>query len=40
MGLPDPLVVPVLLAVRDLLDKEVSLAHQAKKDHQAHEEKE
>lgn len=39
MGLLDPLVALVLLAVQDLLEQEVSLAHLVKKGHQAHEEK-
>lgn len=39
MGLPDPRVALVLLAVQDLLEQEVSPAHQVKKGHQAHEEK-
>lgn len=39
MGLPDPLVVLVLLEVQDLLESEVSPAHQEKKGPQAHEEK-
>lgn len=39
MGLLDPPVVPVLLAVQDLLEQEVSPAHQVKKGHQEHEEK-
>lgn len=39
MGLLDPLVALVLLAVQDLLEQEVSPAHLVKKGHQAHEEK-
>lgn len=39
MGLPDPLVVLVLLEAQDLLESEVSPAHQEKKGPQAHEEK-
>lgn len=38
-GLPDPLVVLVLLEAQDLLESEVSPAHQEKKGPQAHEEK-
>lgn len=39
MGLPDPLVVLVLLEAQDLLESEVSPAHQERKGLQVHEEK-